>query len=106
MSAAVQVADAIQPLNDQRQQGEQPVQQDAVGVVVADVLDAVAILGIVEPLVLDLPTALGHVVQPGQVFMPMHDVQTNRLTFAAFDPQAQDAGFRIALYYFCIISPG
>jgi assimilatory nitrate reductase catalytic subunit len=32
---------------------------------------------------------VSHVVQPGQVFMPMHDDATNQLTFAAFDPYSR-----------------
>lgn len=58
MRAAVQVTDAIEPLDHQRQEGKQPVEQDAVGFMVADVLDAVAVFGVVEPLVLNLPTLL------------------------------------------------
>jgi len=30
----------------------------------------------------------------GQVFAPMHDVQTNRLTFPAFDPQSRQPSYK------------
>jgi assimilatory nitrate reductase catalytic subunit len=35
-----------------------------------------------------------HVVQPGQVFMPMHPSTTNQLTFAAFDPQSRQPSYK------------
>jgi anaerobic selenocysteine-containing dehydrogenase len=35
-----------------------------------------------------------HVVQPGQVFMPMHHPETNRLTFAAFDPYSRQPAYK------------
>jgi assimilatory nitrate reductase catalytic subunit len=35
-----------------------------------------------------------HVVQPGQVFMPMHDASTNQLTFAAFDPFSRQPAYK------------
>ena len=63
MGAAVQVADAVEPLDDDGQERQQPVEEDGVGVVVADVLDTVAVLGVVEALVFDLPAALGHAVE-------------------------------------------
>lgn len=56
--AAVQVADAMEPFDNQRQAEEQPVDQDAVGVVVAEVLESLAVLGLVEALVFDLPPVL------------------------------------------------
>jgi assimilatory nitrate reductase catalytic subunit len=37
---------------------------------------------------------VSHVVQPGQVFMPMHDVMTNQLTFAAFDPYSRQPSYK------------
>jgi assimilatory nitrate reductase catalytic subunit len=37
---------------------------------------------------------VSHVVQPGQVFMPMHDATTNRLTFAAFDPYSRQPSYK------------
>jgi assimilatory nitrate reductase catalytic subunit len=33
-------------------------------------------------------------VQPGQVFLPMHDPQTNRLTKAAFDPHSRQPSYK------------
>jgi assimilatory nitrate reductase catalytic subunit len=35
-----------------------------------------------------------HVVQPGQAFVPMHYVETNRLTFAAFDPDSRQPAYK------------
>jgi anaerobic selenocysteine-containing dehydrogenase len=35
-----------------------------------------------------------HVVQPGQVFMSMHHAETNRLTFAAFDPHSRQPSYK------------
>ena len=34
------------------------------------------------------------IVQPGQVFVPMHDPSTNQLTFAAFDPQSRQPAYK------------
>lgn len=33
-------------------------------------------------------------VAPGQVFLPMHDPQTNRLTFPAFDPSSRQPAYK------------
>jgi assimilatory nitrate reductase catalytic subunit len=35
-----------------------------------------------------------HVVQPGQLFMPMHYDTTNRLTYAAFDPHSRQTAYK------------
>lgn len=35
-----------------------------------------------------------HIVQPGQTFMPMHDEQTNRLTYPSFDPHSRQPSFK------------
>jgi anaerobic selenocysteine-containing dehydrogenase len=37
---------------------------------------------------------VSHVVQPGQVFMPMHYATTNLLTFAAFDPYSRQPSYK------------
>ncbi len=34
-------------------------------------------------------------VKPGQIFMPMHYEETNRLTFAAFDPYSRQPSYKI-----------
>jgi ferredoxin-nitrate reductase len=34
------------------------------------------------------------VVQPGQVFMPMHFPEVNRLTFPAFDPHSRQPAYK------------
>jgi len=55
--AAMQVADAVKPFEHQGHQNEHADEQNAIGVVVADVLQTVTIPGIVEALVLNLPAA-------------------------------------------------
>jgi anaerobic selenocysteine-containing dehydrogenase len=35
-----------------------------------------------------------HVVQPGQVFVPMHYAEANQLTFAAFDPYSRQPSYK------------
>jgi assimilatory nitrate reductase catalytic subunit len=35
-----------------------------------------------------------HMVQPGQVFVPMHYAATNQLTFAAFDPYSRQPSYK------------
>jgi len=37
---------------------------------------------------------LTHTIAPGQVFLPMHDAQTNRLTYAAFDPESHQPAYK------------
>ncbi|MDH5672566.1 MAG: nitrate reductase [Myxococcales bacterium] len=37
---------------------------------------------------------ISHVVQPGQVFMPMHFAITNRLTLASFDPYSRQPAYK------------
>ncbi len=42
-------------------------------------------------------TATAHVCQtipPGQIFLPMHDPATNRLTFPSFDPHSHQPGYK------------
>ncbi|MFM7412434.1 MAG: molybdopterin dinucleotide binding domain-containing protein, partial [Planctomycetota bacterium] len=42
-------------------------------------------------------TARVHVtatVRPGQVYLPMHDAATNRLTFPAFDPHSRQPSYK------------
>jgi hypothetical protein len=63
VGAAVEIAQVVEVFDGQGQAGNQPDQQQAVGVVVADVFQAVAILGIIEPLIFDLPTALDEAKQ-------------------------------------------
>jgi assimilatory nitrate reductase catalytic subunit len=38
--------------------------------------------------------AVSPTVQTGQVFMPMHDVEVNRLTFPAFDPHSRQPSYK------------
>jgi anaerobic selenocysteine-containing dehydrogenase len=33
-------------------------------------------------------------MQPGQLFLPMHDAATNRLTHAAFDPHSHQPAYK------------
>src|SRR5579885_181986 len=63
MGAAMQVPQPIEPLHDQSQAGEQPDDEQAVRFVMADVLEAVAVLGVIEPLILNVPAALGEAEQ-------------------------------------------
>jgi ABC-type uncharacterized transport system YnjBCD ATPase subunit len=63
MIATVQVADSVEPFDNQRQKQEQPNNQNAVGMVMADVLHTIPILGIVEALIFNLPATLGEVIQ-------------------------------------------
>jgi anaerobic selenocysteine-containing dehydrogenase len=35
-------------------------------------------------------------VQPGQVFLPMHDPATNQLTFPSFDPHSRQPAYKQA----------
>src|SRR6266404_3929256 len=58
MRAATQIAQAIEPLDGQRQAGEQPDDQQAVGVMVTHMPQTMAVLGIIKSLVFDFPTAL------------------------------------------------
>ena len=61
--APVQVAQTKESLDGQRQGNEQPVDEQAVGLVMPNVLHAVASFAVVEPLVFNLPPGLGHVEQ-------------------------------------------
>src|SRR5260370_8679361 len=56
--AATKIAKAIEPLDGQRQAGEQPDDQQAVGVMVTHMPQTMAVLGIIKSLVFDFPTAL------------------------------------------------
>jgi hypothetical protein len=48
MGAAAQIPQAVQPLDGQRQASEQPSDQQAVGVMMADMFEVVAIFGIIK----------------------------------------------------------
>ena len=50
MRAAVQITQAVESFDGQRQDGEQPTDQQAVGMMMADVLEAVTVLGVIETL--------------------------------------------------------
>src|ERR1039457_3271043 len=63
MVATVQIAQPVKAFDHQGQCDQQPYDQDAVGLVVADVLHAITILAVVEAPVLDLPAALAHAVE-------------------------------------------
>ncbi len=56
--AAVEIAQTVESLDGQGQTGNQPDQQQALGMVMADVFQSVAILGVIEPLIFNLPAAL------------------------------------------------
>ena len=38
--------------------------------------------------------SIASTVRPGQLFMPMHDVEVNRLTFPAFDPHSRQPSYK------------
>jgi assimilatory nitrate reductase catalytic subunit len=40
--------------------------------------------------------AIGASSQPGQLFIPMHYIETNRLTFPAFDPYSREPAYKLA----------
>ncbi len=59
----MRVADTIEPLHHNGEERNQPHQQRAVLLVMTDMLQTVAVLGIIEALVLDFSVALGNVIQ-------------------------------------------
>src|SRR5213592_3333918 len=63
VSTAVEVAQPVETLETQREKKHEPAHQQTVVVMVAEMLEAVAVLGVVEALVLDLPAALGHAIE-------------------------------------------
>lgn len=44
----------------------------------------------------EVTARLTRTVRPGQVFMPMHFAEANRLTFAAFDPHSRQPSYKMA----------
>src|SRR5260370_20483192 len=63
MIAAVQITKAIEAFDHHGQQAEQPTDQHAVGMMMTDMFEAVAVLGVIEALVFNLPTTLSHVIK-------------------------------------------
>jgi hypothetical protein len=59
MRAAMQIAQPVEAFDGQSQGHQEPSDEQAVGFMMADVLQTVAILGIVEPFILDLPAGFG-----------------------------------------------
>jgi len=59
----MQIADSVEPFDDEGQQDKQPADQNAVGMVMTDVLQPVAVLGVIESLIFDFPAAFGEVIQ-------------------------------------------
>src|SRR5690242_3409843 len=59
MRTTVQIAEPVEAFDGQSQSDEQPSDEQAAGFMMAQVLQTVAILGIVEPFVLDLPAGFG-----------------------------------------------
>lgn len=59
----MEMTQPIEPFDGESQGHDEPLDQQAVALVVADVLHAVTVLGVVETLVLDLSAALGHEVE-------------------------------------------
>ena len=58
--ATVEIPESVESFDGQGQHGEEPADQQTVGMMMTDMLEAVAALGIVEALILDLPATLGH----------------------------------------------
>src|SRR5690348_17693307 len=59
----MQIAPPVESLQRERQAGQQPDDEQAALVVVADMLQAITILSIVEAFIFNVPSTLGHVVQ-------------------------------------------
>lgn len=74
MPPTVQVAQPVEAFDHQRQDRDQPANEQAVRMVMADVLHPVAVLGVVESLVLDLPPALRHPVKGSAGHIPLGKV--------------------------------
>src|SRR5580692_2337080 len=63
MIASMEVTKAIEAFNDHGKQAKQPTDQHAVGVMMTNMFEPVAVLGVIEALVFNLPTALRHVIK-------------------------------------------
>src|SRR5580700_3520577 len=63
MRAAMQVAQAVEPLQSEAQADQQPDQEQTALVVMADLLQSIAVLGIIEALVFYLPAAFRHGIE-------------------------------------------
>src|SRR6266567_4187955 len=63
VGATMQIAQAVESLDGQSQHQQEPTDKQAIGIMMSDVFEAVAILGVVETLVFDFPPRLGHPVQ-------------------------------------------
>src|ERR1700739_2119502 len=56
----MQIAQPVESLERERQAGQQPDDEQAALVVVADVLQSITILSIVEAFIFNVPSTLGH----------------------------------------------
>src|SRR6266853_416517 len=63
MCTAMQIAQPVESLQRERQAGQQPDDEQAALVVVADMLQSITILSIVEAFIFNVPSTLRHVVQ-------------------------------------------
>src|ERR1700746_561386 len=63
MLATVEVSESVKSFDGQGQHGEEPADQQTVGMMMTDMVEAVTALGVVEALVLDLPAAFSHAEQ-------------------------------------------
>src|ERR1700756_763605 len=63
MRTAMQIAQTVEPLEGESQAGQQPYHEQAAFVVVANMLEPIAIFSIVEAFIFYLPATLGHGVQ-------------------------------------------
>jgi hypothetical protein len=58
VSAPTQITQAVQSLDGERQTSEQPSDQQAVGMMMADMPQAMAVLSVIKALVLYFPSTL------------------------------------------------
>jgi transposase len=74
--AAIEIAEAVQAFNHQCEQSQEPVAAQAGFVMMNDVLQAEAILAVVEAPVFDLPPALGHLIESPTAHLPCRPVSS------------------------------
>ena len=63
MFSPVQIAQPVEAFDHHGESDQQPNDQDAVGLVVTDMLHAIAVFAIVEAAILNLPAALGPAIE-------------------------------------------
>ena len=93
----MQIAQPVESLERERQAGQQPDDEQAALVVVADVLQSITILSIVEAFIFNVPSTLGHFCSaeqkwpfvailvmwrsgPPKLFQPLHFLGERHIT--------------------------